>query len=167
MKRRLTYATFLFRRTIFVALILILIPNYIQKWTIDKDRGNNDLIKVLQADGPVTEITVNKSFPIDKDTFTADIVYVTPKQIQVTYTFHTKQKKGVWSFPTMSLKLVTPDGQQLLSHNAGSDGNSSGETGYISFDLPNKPTDRATLIYELYDRYGQIEIPLKKAGEGA
>lgn len=126
MKRRLTYATFLFRRTILVVLVLILMAHHIQNWTCDKDRGMDDTIQALQADGPVTKITVRKCFPIDRDTFTADFVYVTPKQIVVTYAFRAEQKKSVWSFPTMSLKLVTPDGQQLLSHQAGSSGTTWG-----------------------------------------
>ncbi|MDG0791274.1 hypothetical protein OMP38_10620 [Cohnella ginsengisoli] len=167
MKRRLTYATFLFRRTILVVLVLILMAHHIQNWTCDKDRGMDDTIQALQADGPVTKITVRKCFPIDRDTFTADFVYVTPKQIVVTYAFRAEQKKSVWSFPTMSLKLVTPDGQQLLSHQAGSSGTTWGETGFVSFNLPNKTAVRATLVYDLYDRHGQIEIPLLKAGEGA
>ncbi|MFD2329368.1 hypothetical protein ACFSR7_08960 [Cohnella sp. GCM10020058] len=167
MQRRLAYAVYVFRRIILVGLALLFIMIYIQHWINDKGRGINDTINMLQADGPVTEVTVDKSFPIDRDTFTADSVYVTPKQIVVTYAFHVKQKKSVWSFPTTSLKLVTPEGEQLLSHSSGSHGTSWGQTGYISFDLPQKPTDRATLVYEFYDRSGQIEIPLKKAGEGA
>lgn len=154
------------RRTILAVLIVILIPHYIQVLTENSNRGIGDTIKALQADGEVTTIPVEKSFAIDKDTFSVDSVYVTPKQIMVTYKFHTKQKKDVWSFPAMSMKLVMPDGQELLSHSAGSSGTTWGSIGYISFSLPDKPTDSAHLVYDIYDRYGELEIPLAKAGDG-
>jgi hypothetical protein len=153
------------RRLILVILLVILIPHYIQNETSDWGKGNGDTIKALQKEGAVTTIPVDKSFPIDNDMFTADTVYVTPKQIMVTYEFHTNQKKGVWSFPVMSLKLVMPDGQELTSHNAGSSGTAWGSIGYVSFSLPDKLADRVKLVYEHYDRYREIEIPLGKAGE--
>ncbi|RUS45363.1 hypothetical protein [Cohnella sp. AR92] len=164
--QRLARAHAFFRRTILVILILILIPHYVQRWTDDRDRGLDDTIKALQADGTVTAIKVGRSFPIDKDTFTAESVYVTPKQIAIAFTFHTKQKKDVWSFPAVSLKLVMPDGQALDSHDAGVNGTSWGSTGIVSFELPDKAANHATLVYDLYDRYGHVEIPLTKAGEG-
>ncbi|PWW04749.1 hypothetical protein DFQ01_10630 [Paenibacillus cellulosilyticus] len=156
----------LLRRFILAALVIILIVHYISKVTNDWDRGNGDTIASLQADGEVVAISIDKSFPIDNDTFTANAVYVTPKQIMVTYEFHSKQTKGVWTFPAMSLKLITPDGQELLSHSAGSNGTTWGSIGYISFDVPDKPVGSAKLVYDIYGRYGELEIPLVKAGDG-
>jgi hypothetical protein len=154
------------RRTILLVLIVIILQHYVQKWTHNNDRGINDPIKEVQADGAFTKISIGKTFDIDEDTFTADDVYVTSKQILVTYTYRAKHNKYAWSFPAMILKLETPDGQKLESHNAGSSGTTWGERGYISYNLPNKPVDYATLIYEQYDRFAKLEIPLIKAGEG-
>jgi hypothetical protein len=154
------------RRTILLVLIVILLPHYIQKWPLNNDRGINDPIREVQADGAYTKMTIGKTFKIDEDTFTADEVYVTSKQILVTYTYRVTQNKYAWSFPAMTLKLETPDGQRLVSHNAGSSGTSWGERGYISYSLPDKPVDYATLIYEQYDRFAKLEIPLIKAGVG-
>lgn len=165
--QRLARAVVLLRRMILAALVLLLAPHYIQKAVNDGGRGINDPIAMVEGDGAVTKITVGTSFPIDADTFTADYVYVTPKQILVAYTFRSHQKKNVWSFPEMSLKLVTPDGQELPSRNGGSHGTPWGERGYVSYELPNKPADRAALVYDLYDRYGRLDIPLAKAGDGA
>jgi hypothetical protein len=155
------------RRTILLVLIAILLLHYIQKWTSNNDRGINDPVKLVQADGEFTKIFIGKTINIDEDTFTADDVYVTTKQILVTYTYRSKHNKYTWSFPAMSLKLETPDGQKLESHNAGSSGTTWGERGYISYSLPDKSADYATLIYDQYDRLAKLEIPLIKAGAGA
>jgi hypothetical protein len=154
------------RRTILLVLIAILLLHNIQNWTLNNNRGINDPIKAVQADGAFTKILIGKSFNIDEDTFTADEVYVTTKQILVTYTYRAKQNKYAWSFPAMTLKLETPDGQKLLSHNASFNGTSWGGRGYISYSLPDKSADYATLIYDLYDRFAKLEIPLIKAGVG-
>jgi len=154
------------RRTILLVLIVILVPHYIQKWIPNNDRGINDPIKEVQADGAYTKIYIGKTFNIDEDTFTADDVYVTTKQILVTYTYRVTQNKYAWSFPAMALKLETPDGQKLQSHNSGSSGTIWGERGYISYSLPDKSADYATLIYDQYDRVAKLEIPLIKVGAG-
>ncbi|GMK37370.1 hypothetical protein PCCS19_04230 [Paenibacillus sp. CCS19] len=154
------------RRTILIILIVLLIPHYIQKLTNDRDRGMGDTIYTLKDDGPVSKLPVHQSFKIDNDTVTVDTVYVTPKQIMVTYTYRTKQTKNVWSFPDMSLVLVMPDGQRLMSHNAGSNGTSWGSYSYVSFDLPDSMTDHADLVYDRYDRHAELQIPLSKAGDG-
>jgi len=165
--RRIASAVTIFRRTIIVVLVMILSMHYIQQWADSGRRGINDPMKELEADGAVASIPLGKSFAIDNDTFTADAVYATSKQILVTYTYRAKQRKVSWSFPEMSLKLVTPDGQELTGHSGGSSGTSWGERGYVSFDLPELPADRATLVYDLYDRHAQLELPLPQAGEGS
>ncbi|MBB6730577.1 hypothetical protein [Cohnella zeiphila] len=166
---RIGLAMTVVRRTILVVLVAILLAHYIQRWAQDlgQDRGINDPMKELQADGAVTEIPVGRTVLIDRDRFTADAVYVTQKQIMVTYTYHIKQAKHGWSFPATSLKLVMPDGQQLYGRSSGSHGTSWGERGYIFYGLPNQPADRATLVYDIYDRFAKIELPLAKAGEDA
>ncbi|TVY04416.1 DUF4179 domain-containing protein [Cohnella terricola] len=164
--RRIASALTVLRRTIIIFLVIILAAYYIEQWVDSGKRGINDPMKELKADGAVATIPVGKSFAIDNDTFTADAVYVTNKQIMVTYTYRMKQRKVSWSFPEMSLKLITPDGQQLTSHSGGSSGFSWGARGNVSYGLPDHPADRVMLIYDLYDRYGEIELPLPKVGEG-
>jgi hypothetical protein len=164
--RRIGLAATIVRRTLLVVLLVILLPHSIQKWVGDNDRGRgiNDPMKELQADGAVTTIPVGRSFRIDDDTFTADAVYVTSKQLMITYTYRAKEKYA-WSFPAMSLQLVTPDGQRLVGHSSGSNGTSWGERGYVSYDLPDPPAAHATLIYDRYDRSARLELPLSKAGD--
>lgn len=155
------------RRSILVILLVLLIPYYIQKFTNDTDRGMSGTINALQVDGPVTKLPVHQSFKIDNDTVTVDAVYVTPKQIAVMYSYRTKQRKNVWSFPDMNLEIIMPDGQRLQSRNAGSHGTSWGSNSYVSFELPERMADHASLVYDRYDRHAALQIPLTKAGEGS
>ncbi|EFM12501.1 hypothetical protein PaecuDRAFT_0012 [Paenibacillus curdlanolyticus YK9] len=164
---RLASTITIIRRVLLVVLILLLLPHYIGRWSTNKGWGINDPLQALKADGGImTEIPIGQSFKIDDDTFTAETVYVTSKQILMTYTYRVKQTHNAWSFPAMSLKLVTPDGQQLDSRDAGSHGTSSGSRGYIAYSLPDLPVDHATIVYDWYDRKAQLDISLVKAGEG-
>ncbi|CAM3399597.1 hypothetical protein PALU110988_20570 [Paenibacillus lupini] len=152
------------RRTLLVILLLILLPYYIQDWLSDSSRGINDPIKAVSADGEFTKLKIGKTMKIDESTFTVDEVYVTTEHILLTYTYHTNQKIS-WSFPSMTLKLETPDGQVLESHSSGSNGTSWGERGYIWYDMPEQPVESATIIYDHYDRHFTLEIPLMKGVE--
>lgn len=151
------------RRTLLVTLVIILLLYYIQDW-LSNSRGINDPIKEVSADGEYTKMKIGKTMKIDESTFTVDEVYVTAEHILLTYTYHSNQKVS-WSFPSMSLKLETPDGQDLESHSSGSNGTSWGERGYIWYDMPDKPVDSATIVYDHYDRHFTLEIPLLKGVE--
>jgi hypothetical protein len=153
------------RRMLLVVLLVILVPHFFMKWIPFHEREVNP-IKELQADGEVTQIKVGKTVNIDDDRFTVDRVYVTSKQIVITYTFRREPSKFSWSFPTMALKLVMPDGEKLESHGGGSGGTRYGERGSISYSIPTKPASSAKLIYDIYDRYSEIEIPLTDGGAG-
>ncbi len=164
--RHLARASTVLRRTLIVVLLAVLSVHYVKQWGDSRGRGINDPMSELQGDGPVTAIPVGKSFRIDEDLFTADDFYATSKTMLVTYTYRAKQTRYSWSFPSMSLKLVTPDGEQLIGRSSGSNGTAWGERGYVTYDMPDRPPERVKLVYDVYDRYGEIEIPLAKAGEG-
>jgi len=165
--RHLARALTVLRRTLIVVLLAVLSVHYVRQWNDDSGaRGINDPMSELQGEGSVTAIPVGKSFRIDEDLFTADDVYVTSKTILVTYTYRAKQTRNSWSFPGTSLRLVTSDGEQLIGRTSGSNGTSWGSRGYVTYDMPDRPADRAKLVYDIYDRYGEIEIPLAKAGDG-
>jgi hypothetical protein len=151
------------RRTLLVILLLILLPYYIQDW-LPSSRGINDPIKAVSADGEFTKMKIGKTMNIDDSKFTVDEVYVTTEHILLTYTYHSNQKNS-WSFPAMTLKLETSDGQSLESHSSGSHSTSWGERGHIWYDAPNKAVDSATIIYDHFDRHFTLEIPLMKGGK--
>lgn len=137
-----------------------MLPHFVLKWINDGSRGINDPLAEVKADGTYATLNIGKTMTIDRDTVTVDKVYVTEKRIMVTYTYRNHHGRRAWSFPGMSLKLETQDGQQLQSHDAGSSGKSWGERGYVSYDLPKQPADTATLVYDMYDRYAKLDIPL-------
>ncbi|MGO4106427.1 hypothetical protein [Paenibacillus sp. YAF4_2] len=151
------------RRTLLVILLLILLLYYIQDW-LSSSREINDPIKAVSADGEFTKLEIGKTMKIDNSKFTVDEVYVTTEHILLTYTYRSNPRNS-WSFPSMTLKLETPDGQDLESHSAGSHGTSWGGRGYIWFDVPEHTVESATIIYDHYDRHFTLEIPLVKGVE--
>lgn len=166
--RHLARALTVLRRTLIVVLLAVLTVHYVRQWDDDSGvRGINDPMSELQGDGSVTAIPIGMSFRIDEDLLTADDVYVTSKTILLTYTYRAKRTRYSWSFPSMSLKLVTPNGEQLIGRSAGSNGTSWGSRGYVTYDMPDRRPNRVKLVYDVYDRYGEIEIPLAKAGGAA
>ncbi|MFC5405907.1 hypothetical protein [Cohnella soli] len=160
---KLNYAQVFIRRTIIVLLGFMLIMHFSDQWKNDR-RGINAPLSELKGDGPVTKIKVGRSFNVDEDTFTVDEVYLSSQTVLITYSYRSRSISK-WSFPAMSLKLIMPAGRQWSPGGGGSSGMNDGQRGYITFDHTGALPSTAKLVYDLYDRHAELELPLTKAGE--
>ncbi|BBI34251.1 DUF5643 domain-containing protein [Cohnella abietis] len=163
--RHLAIVATVIRRLIIVVFAIILIPKAIE-YIPQSDKGGPDNIKALAQDGPVTQYEINKSFEIDKDKFTVDTLFVTPKQVVIHYTYRTKEPSG-WSFPSSAIKLFESNGEELVMDSSGNDGRPWGSTGLIYYSALKNTSSSLSLKYEWYDRQATLDLPLiDKEGEG-
>ncbi|QYR22463.1 hypothetical protein KZ483_05665 [Paenibacillus sp. sptzw28] len=160
--RRLILAGTLVRRVIIVIFGILLIPQAIELFSVE-DNSKAEL-KALEQDGPVSVYETNALMHIDRDVFTVNAVYITPKQIVLHYTLH-KAEPGGWSFPHSAVKVIGPNGEEPFQHSAGSNGKPWGTEGTLHFDAIKGSYNSLKVKYDLYDRQATVNIPLTQEGE--